>query len=293
MGRGRCGMGACMGNWMSTKSAASRSDLQRATGTLRVAVKRRGAASTLADLRQEGCLKARFPRGAEWFEAVTLNSSGGVAGGDALSAAFAVGPGARATFASQAAERFYRARPDDPPARVHSTVTLAEGAAAEWLPQEAILFDGAALDRRLSVEMAEDAWFLGVETLLFGRVAMGERVGALRLADTIRVRRAGRLLLHEAVRLDGDAASTLARPAMASGGTAVATLIHVAPDAETRLAALRAAWERAPAETGASAWDGMLLGRVVARDGAALRATLVAGLAALRAGRALPRVWLC
>jgi urease accessory protein len=279
---------------MSTRSVATfRSELQRATGTLRVAVKRRGTASVLADLRQEGCLKARFPRTAGWFEAVTLNSSGGVAGGDALDAELAVGRGASATFASQAAERFYRAREVDAPARLRTRIGLAEGAAAEWLPQEAILFDGAALDRRLDVELARDAWFLGVESLVFGRTAMGERIGALWLADTISLRRAGRLILHDTVRLAGDAAGILARPAVARGGAAIATLIHVAPDAETRLDALRTAWTDAPAETGASSWDGILLGRVVASDGAALRTAVLAGLAALRAGRPMPRVWLC
>lgn len=279
---------------MSTRSvAACRSDLQRATGTLRLAVKRRGAETVLADLRQEGCLKARFPHPDGWFEAVTLNSSGGVAGGDALNAAFAVGPGACATFASQAAERFYRALSADPPARMRTRIEVADGAAAEWLPQEAILFDGAALDRRLEVDLAADAWFLGVESLVFGRTAMGERVAALRLADTIRVRHAGRLILHDAMRLAGDAAGVLARPAVARGAAAVATLIHVAPGAETRLDALRAAWADAEAETGASAWNGMLVGRVVAADGAALRAAVLAGIATLRAGRPLPRVWLC
>ena len=279
---------------MSTRSVADfRSDLQRATGTLAVAVKRRGAASVLADLHQEGCLKARFPRAPDGFEVVVLNSSGGVAGGDALAAAFSVGPGARAVFASQAAERFYRARHTDAPARLRTRITLAAGAMAEWLPQEAILFDGAALDRRLEVNLAADAWFLGVESLVFGRTAMGERVGALRLADTIRIRRAGRLILHDALRISGDAAALLARPALAAGGAAVATLVHVAPDAAAQLDTLRAAWADAPAETGASAWDGMLLGRIVARDGAALRAAVLPGLAALRDGRGLPRVWLC
>lgn len=279
---------------MSTRSVAGfRSELQRATGTLHVAVKRRDAASVLADLRQEGCLKARFPRPAAWFEAVTLNSSGGVAGGDSLAADFVVGVGACATFASQAAERFYRARATDAPARLRTTITLAAAAAAEWLPQEAILFDGAALDRRLDVELAADAWFLGVECLVFGRAAMGEQVHALRLADTICVRRAGRLILHDAVRLTGDAAAALARPAVARGAAAVATMLHVAPDAGTRLEPLRTAWAGVTAQTGASAWDGMLLGRIVAADGAALRAAVLAGLHALRAGRDLPRVWQC
>ena len=63
-------------------------------------------------LRQEGCLKARRPRperGA-WAGLVTLNSAGGVAGGDRLSPPpITAAPGTRLTVASQAAERYYRA----------------------------------------------------------------------------------------------------------------------------------------------------------------------------------------
>jgi hypothetical protein len=36
-----------------------------------------------------------------------------------------------------------------------------------------------------------------------------------------------------------------------------------------------------------------LLSRIVAADGAALRTAVVAGLALLRGGRPLPRVWMC
>ncbi len=254
---------------------------------------RRGAATVLGDLRQEGCLKARFPRAADWTEVVTLNTSGGVAGGDRLSTELAAGEGAQATFASQAAERFYRALPGDPPAHVRTAITVAAGGAVEYLPQESIFFDRSALDRILEVEVAADGWFLGVESLVFGRAAMGETVRGARLSDTIRVRRVGRLLLHDAIRLDGEIDARLARPAVARGGRAVATLVHVAPDAADRLATLRLAWDTRSAETGASAWNGMLVGRAVAADGACVRAAVVAGLHALRAGRALPRVWLC
>lgn len=274
-------------------AAVCRSEHQRATGSLRVAIKRRGPASVLADLHQEGCLKARFPRPVDWAEVVSLNSSGGVVGGDRLEWDFSVEAGARAVFASQAAERFYRALPDDPPAHLRTHIAVAEGAAAEWLPQETILFDRAALDRVLDVEMAADGWFLGVESLVFGRTAMGETVATARLADTIRVRRDGRLLLHDAVRLTGAVAETLGGAAVARGGAAVATLVHVARDAEASLDRLRAAFADTPAEAGASVWDGMLVGRIVAQDGARLRATVIAALSVLRAGRALPRVWQC
>ena len=182
--------------------------------------------------RQEGCLKARLPRPEQgaWTTAVTLNSGGGVAQGDRLSTAITAGPGTALTVASQAAERFYRS-PGGAPATVITTLEVREAAAMEWLPQEAILFDCCALDRRLQIDLAGDACFLGVETLVFGRALMGETVRQAVLHDTIRVRRDGRLLLHDAIRLHGPVQSVLDRPAVAGGGRAVATLIYSAPDA--------------------------------------------------------------
>jgi urease accessory protein len=254
-----------------------------------VSVKQRGTHSVLDGLRQVGCLKARFPRpdDAAWLNVVTLNTSGGVAGGDVLDGAFAVDVNARVTIASQAAERFYRALPDSAAASVTTRIDVAARGAVEWLPQDTILFDRCAVRRRLRVELAADAWFLGVESLVFGRAAMGEAVEWASLRDVFEVRRAGRLLLHDAIRLEGEVSAMLQRPAIAAGGRAVATLVHVAHDAEAMLDPLRALG------IGASAWDGMLIARMLAPDSATLRAAVVDALWVLRGGRALPRVWLC
>lgn len=260
---------------------------------MRLTFKADGARTRLDDLYQGGCLKARLPRpepGA-WFGAVTLNTAGGITGGDVLTGAVVAGPGARATVAAQAMERIYRALPDAPPARLRTAITVAEGAALEWLPQETILFDRCALDRELSVDLAPDASFTGVEHLVFGRSAMGETVHTGRIRDVIRVRQDGREKLHDAVRLHGEVQSVLDRRASAGGGRAVGTVIHAAPDAPARLDDVRAAL--APFDAGASCWDGLLVARIVAPDGVLLRAAVVAVLAVLRAGRPLPRVWMC
>jgi urease accessory protein len=264
--------------------------LQRASGELRLSVKRRGAVSVLDGLRQAGCLKARFPRPVVpgWFDSTTVNTSGGVVGGDRLSSTISVGRGARATISAQAAERFYRALPGSAPATVRTSVSVGPDAAAEWLPQETILFDRTAVDRRLTIDVAPGSWFLGVEMLVFGRAAMGERVVAARLRDLIRIRRGDELLLHDAIRLDGDIDPTLERMAIAGGARAVATLVYVAPDAEARLDGVREA-----SDCGASAWNGMLVARVLGSDGAAARRDVIAALDVLRDGRPLPRAWLC
>lgn len=274
---------------------ASRADAirpihQRAHGELIVTLKTRDGATVLDDLRQDGCLKARFPNRVDWMEVVTLNSSGGIAGGDTLRSTLRVREGARATFAAQAAERIYRALQDDL-SRIDTTITIEADAAAEWLPQETILFDRCAYRRTLDVHVAATGRFLGLETLVFGRTAMGETVTTARISDTIRLHQAGRLVLHDAIRLDGAVAETLARRATAGGCAAMTTILLSAPDAADRVDPLREAL--GPDDAGVSAWNGLLVARIVAQTGAALRAAIVASLHVLRDGRSLPRVWQC
>jgi urease accessory protein len=265
--------------------------LQRARGGLVLGFRRRGAATVLDRLRQEGCLKARLPlvEDARWREAVLLNSSGGVANGDVLRQEIMLQEGACATVAMQAAERIYRAAPGQPAAEIRTRIGVGPGACAEWLPQETILFDAAMLDRTLEIELDVTGAFLGVEMLVFGRAAMGETIRRGALRDRIILRRDGRLVLRDAIRMDGDMDALLNRAASGGGARAIATLILAAPDAARHLDAVRAAVP----EAGCSAWDGILVARMVARENALLRRAVVAGLAVLRGGRPLPRVWHC
>jgi urease accessory protein len=276
-------------------SLSDQTVLQRAVGDLRVSFKRRGATTALDGLRQAGCLKALFPRPvtAGWADVTFLNTSGGVASGDRLETLFSVGAGARATMTAQAAERFYRAPQGGLPSFVRTQITVAAGASAEWLPQETILFNRCALDRRLQIDLAPDAWFLGVEALVFGRAAMGERVEQAWLRDAIRVRRDGHWLLHDAVRMDGTVDAMLRRKAVGDSARAMATLLHVAPSAEALLTPVRDALAESAVEAGVSAWNGMLVARMLAADSALLRGAVAAALSVIRAPRPLPRVWLC
>jgi urease accessory protein len=236
-------------------------------------------------------LRACFPRphGAA-LEIVAVNTAGGVADGDRISIALSAGPGTALRFATQAAERIYRARVGSDPALIDVTLRVSAGARLDWLPQETILFDGAALRRRTVVEMAADARFLGVEALIFGRAAHGETLRSLRLNDSFVIRRGGVTVLHEAIRLHGDAAMILRQPAAANGAYAVAILIYAAPDAGGLLTRLRGALDAAPGESGASAWNGLLVARMLAADAGALRAAIASAVRVLRA-EPLPRVW--
>ena len=102
------------------------------------------------------------------------------------------------------------------------------------------------------------------------------------------MRRGGRLIYAETVRLDGAIAARLAEPAVAKGGIAIATVLIV-PGDEAAVAAVRALQDQFAGEVGASAWNGIAAVRLCAADGAALRHDLVHVMTAVRG--ALPRIW--
>ncbi len=258
---------------------------QRARGRLDLAFTHDGGTTRLDRFYQEGCLKARLPRGAS-KEVVALNISGGIAGGDSLDTSLELAPGADVTFTTQAAERIYRAL--EAPSRIRTRLTAGEGATLQYLPQETILFDGFGLDRTLDIELAENASFLGLESLIFGRLTMGESLHEGSLRDRISLRRNGTLLWQDSTRLDGDIASQLARPGIAAGARAMASIFGYGPGMAARLDDLRAAL--AGAHAGASFTGEVLLARILAPDAATLRRIVVKALGVLRPGP-LPRVW--
>jgi urease accessory protein len=259
---------------------------QRAKGELILGFKRLGETTRIETLYQQGCLKARLPRPAgAACEAVTLNIGGGVAGGDVLSTRIELAAGAQVSIASQAAERIYRALAE--PAEITTHIAVGQGASLEYLPQETILFDGFALRRALDISLAADAAYLGVEGLVFGRLAMGEAVQAGSLRDRITLRRDGRLVFQDMTRLQGNIAAQLTRKAIADGATASASLLYAGPEA--KLDALRLALGQANA--GATCIEGVIFARILAPDGATLRRTVISALNVLRGGRPLPRVW--
>lgn len=267
------------------------SRLQRSHGRLGLRIKPGDAgASRLDRLAQSGSARLLFPRPTgNAFEAVIVNTSGGLAGGDRFEVAAETGEDSRLVLTTQAAEKVYRSA--DAAAETSSRLVLGRRSRLHWLPQEAILFDAARLSRRLDVEMAADAELLVVESVVFGRAARGEAMRSGRFADRWRVRRGGRLIFAEQALFSGDVATQLAGSAIAGGGAAICCALHVAPDSETRLEDMREAMRQvAGAEGGVSVWNGMLALRLVAADGHALRRRLRILLTRLR-GIDIPAVW--
>jgi urease accessory protein len=240
-------------------------------------------------LHESGSLRVRFPSPeAEGLSAVFVNTAGGIAGGDRFDIDITTDQGSRLAVTTAAAEKIYRAQ--GPAAEVNIALKAASGAHLAWLPQETILFDRARVSRRIDIDLAEGASLLLCEIVVFGRAAMGERVLHGEFTDCWRMRRGGRLVFAETVRLDGEIGEKLNRPAVAKGGVAVGTALIV-PGDEALVERIREHAQSFGGEVGISAWNGFAMARFCAQDAARLRADMMAVLGCA-SGSALPRLWL-
>jgi urease accessory protein len=239
-------------------------------------------------LFETGGLRWRFPRSSSPCEAAIVNTGGGVAGGDSYSVSLTLSEGAEVEATTPSAERIYRS--DGPAAAITTRLSLGRSARLFWLPQETLMFEGARLERRLEVETSSEASFIIAETLVFGRLAMGESQIDASVRDSWRVRREGRLVFADETRLE-HAGATLDRKAVGAGARAMSTIVASAPNIEVRLPDLRAALtaESSVVESGASAFDGLIVVRLLAASSDRLRGALLTSIVAL--GGRKPRLW--
>lgn len=262
--------------------------LQRSHGVARVEIAARDGRAALRDLRQQGSAKVFLPRGGAVDEAVFLNTSGGLTGGDRLHFGFDLAAGLRFTATTQTAERAYAST--GAAARVEVDLRVGAGARLDWLPQETILFETAHLLRHTRVQLDPGATCLLAETVVLGRLAMGETPAAARLFDRREVTCAGRPVWNDALQLTPAALAARAGAALLGPARCLAVIALIGPGAADAAPALRPDLAAEGCDTALSAWNGRLVLRLAAHDIWPLRQQMARLLARLR-GRPLPRVW--
>src|SRR6266852_3583827 len=241
----------------TTSSASAIFAANRAQGSVTFDVHQVEGVTRRRQLHESGSLRVRFPSPeAEGLSAVFVNTAGGVAGGDRFDIDISIGEGSHLAVTTAAAEKFDRAR----------------------------------LKRRIDIDLAEGASLLLCEIVVFGRAAMGERMRQGEFVDRWRMRRGGKLVFAETIRLDGDIGEQLARPAIAKGGVAIGTALIV-PGDEALVERIRELSKSFGSEVGISCWNGFAMARFCAQDAARLRADMMAVLGRA-SGLALPRLWL-
>ncbi len=194
------------------------------------------------------------------------NISGGVLGGDILD--ISVDASSHALITGQAAEKIYRT--NGPCAVWRNRLNVKNGAALEWLPQGTILFDQSRLDRRTTVEVAQNAHCLIGEILIFGRSGMGETIQNGFLREAWRIERAGRPVWIDILELNGDIATRLAAPFGMAGARCAATAVYAGNDAAAKLETARAFLPQSGI-SGATLVNDVLIARWLGQETAEIR----------------------
>lgn len=258
----------------------------RSIGTIKLSTKFFGGRTGIDRFRTSGASKVAFPRSKDGVEAILLNTSGGLTGGDWFDASAIAGSDSRLVLTTQAAERAYRSTSGA--ARISTHLSVAKGAVLHWLPQELIMFDGGCLNRRLDVDVTDGAEAVLVEPVVFGRRAMGETRISGSFRDRITMRHDGRPIYWDRINMTGPISTRLDRPAIAGGMTALASALYFGPRAEALLPIIR---QILPKTGGASLVTPNLLAiRLLADDSYLLRQWLVPVLERLT-DTTLPKSW--
>jgi urease accessory protein len=273
----------------------------RVAGTAEIGFARRGETTRLAHLFERDPLRVLFPQHetGEPPQAVIVTTSGGLVAGDRIDIAVTIGENAAAHVTASTAEKIYRSL--GATTEIEQSLKVGPGGSLEFLPPETILFEGARLRRRTTLNLAANAGFLGGDIVIFGRWASGERFSRGLLREVWEVRRGGDLIWADALHLDGDIAEIIDDPACFDGAVAFATLIlaFAGQDPQQLIDGARAVQASAAAlgqRAGVTVVGGLLIARWLGDDPLPLRrayADLACHLRshALGLPPRMPRIW--
>jgi urease accessory protein len=210
---------------------------------------------------------------AAWVYAATFG--GGLLGGDRITLDATLGVGAHALLSTQASTKVYRAGVR---ASQHLRARADDDSLLVLLPDPVTPFANAHYQQEQRFDLAPHATLVAVDWMTAGRVSSGERWRFTAYSSRTSIHRDGRVILHDAMRLDpedGDVAQRLGR------FNCVASAVAVGP--AVRAAAIRLAGVFAEAPVPRRA-DVLLSASPLEDDGVLLR---VAGLSAQQVGAVL------
>lgn len=111
-------------------------------------------------------LRSLYPEGHSICHNVLVHPPGGLVGGDTLDVSVTAGDRAHGLITTPGASRFYRS--DGQTALQRTTITLNPSARLEWLPLEAICYNGCQAENHLKLNLAPQSEFLGWDVTALG-----------------------------------------------------------------------------------------------------------------------------
>lgn len=266
-------------NAQSAISASLHCEPERVDGHATIAFSKR----EIRDMAEVAPARLLFPEGkdSDFPLVFVASTSGGLAGGDRMTLAISIAPGASGTVVPQTAEKIYGSRPEDAPTTIKTRISIGEGGRCEWMAQEAILYDRGRMRRSLDIDLASGARILAMETLELSHDAQDEACSNGSIYDRWTIQLDGRLIWSETLRFKGEIPQPDKPLSNDAPAPASATLVYAGPDARDHLALARTLM--APTGGKVTDFDGLLILRLSSGDPHTLRRDLMRAGGVLRA----------
>jgi urease accessory protein len=178
-------------------------------GLGRLDFEKSGERTVARSLYASSPLRLLHPRNAGRFAWIYASSlGGGIVGGDRLRIEARLGEGAEAVLLTQSATKVYR----NARASAQSMeVRAGKGSFAVLMPDPTVCFEGSRFEQRQTIDLDEGASLLLADTFHCGRLASGERWKFGAFGNRIEIRREGKPIFLESVRLDAEAGAVAER----------------------------------------------------------------------------------
>jgi urease accessory protein len=173
-------------------------------------------------------LQSLYPEGHAICHNVLVHPPGGLVGGDTLDLEVSVGAGAHGLVTTPGATRFYRSLGE--PAVQRAELTLDAGARLEWLPMEALCYNGCLAENHLRMALAPGAEMMGWDVTALGLPHAGQPFKQGSFLQHIEL--PGQWL--ERARLDAEDLRLLNGPLGLAGNRCMATLFFATGSPITR-----------------------------------------------------------
>ena len=240
--------------------------------------------------REQGNLKARLINNYNLNdELIIINTAGGLTSGDVNINLIKVSDNIKINITTQSMEKVYRC--NNFSANSYTNIMVGTNSYVSWLPLETIFFNGGNLRRRINVDLASKSNFLGVETIIFGRKAMGELVKKGNFDDAWQVFQNGKLLYSDFNRINGNISRKLSNTLVMKGNNIFCNVVFVGNKIKTYKRKILKLISSSKYFAGVSTVNGVLLLKVLVKDISEIRVFLESLVIIFGKNFNLPKLW--
>ncbi len=264
---------------------------QRCLGYIRASIdKYDGDANYIKELREQGNLKARLIKNYDLKdELIIINTAGGLTSGDLNINSIKISENVNLSITSQSMEKIYFCK--NLPALSYTNLSIGANSFVSWMPLETIFFNGGNLRRRVNIDLTKGSNFLGVDSIIFGRKAMGETVKKGSLDDAWQIHHNDKLLYSDFNRIKGNINKKLSNNIIMKGNNILCNIVYFGKKIKFYKRKILNYTTSTNYIVGVSIVNGILLMKILAKDIKEIRFFLYNLLKIFDNKFNLPKIW--